>query len=247
MTDSRSVAIVTGAGSGMGREIAWRLAAEQHRLVLVDTSGDGLEETQRGLAEPACLEVADVSDRQRVFELVTEAERRHGQLDVLVNAAGILLREGVLEHSLDDWRRTLQVNLDGPFWFSQAFALSALAAGRGGAIVNIASIEAPRPQPNHIAYSASKGALLMLTKAMALDLAEHGVRVNAVGPGVIATPINASLRADPIRSARLQQQIPMLRFGEPREIANVIAFLVSDEASYVTGELVLVDGGWAIT
>jgi NAD(P)-dependent dehydrogenase (short-subunit alcohol dehydrogenase family) len=247
MNDESPVAIVSGAGSGMGRAVAIELARRGHRLVLVDLSAPGLDETQSSLADPAVLEVADVSDRARVFEGVAAAEERFGRLDALVNAAGILIREGAIEHSLENWRRTLGVNLDGPFWFSQAFARAQLKAGRGGAILNIASIEAPRPQPNHIAYSASKGALEMLTKAMALDLAPHGVRVNAVGPGVIETAINASLRADPVRSDRLRAQIPLGRVGAPQEVANVIAFLLSDEASYITGEMVLVDGGWAIT
>ncbi len=247
MSEESPVAIVSGAGSGMGRAVAIELANRGHRLVLVDVSAPGLEETQSSLAEPAVLEVADVSDRARVFDVVAAAEQRFSRLDVLINAAGILIRDDAIEHSLDSWRRTLGVNLDGPFWFSQAFARAQLRAGRGGAILNIASIEAPRPQPNHVAYSASKGALLMLTKAMALDLAPHGVRVNAVGPGVIETAINASLRADSVRSDRLRAQIPLGRFGAPKEVANVIAFLVSDEASYITGELVLVDGGWGIT
>ncbi|MBV9334792.1 MAG: glucose 1-dehydrogenase, partial [Solirubrobacterales bacterium] len=237
MNAERPVAIISGAASGMGRAVAVKLARLGHRLVLADMSATGLDDTQSFLAEPAVLELADVADRARVFEVVADAEERFGRLDVLVNAAGILIREGALEHSLDAWRRTVGVNLDGPFWFSQAFARAQLGAGRGGSILNIASIEAPRPQPNHVAYSASKGALLMLTKAMALDLAPHGVRVNAVGPGVIETPINASLRADPVRSERLRAQIPLGRFGAPGEVANVIAFLVSDEASYITGEL----------
>jgi glucose 1-dehydrogenase len=247
MNDESRVAIVSGAGSGMGRAVAIELSRRGHRLVLVDVSAPGLDETQSSLDEPAVLEVADVADRARVFDLVAAAERHYGRLDALVNAAGILIREDAIDHGLETWRRTLGVNLDGPFWFSQAFARAQLSAGRGGAILNIASIEAPRPQPNHIAYSASKGALVMLTKAMALDLAPHGVRVNAIGPGVIETAINASLRADPVRSERLRSQIPLGRFGAPQEVAKVIAFLVSDEASYITGELVLVDGGWAIT
>jgi glucose 1-dehydrogenase len=240
------VAIVSGAGSGMGRAIAHRLAQEGYRLVLIDISRTGLEETQERVQDAAVLEVADVADRQRMFDVVSSANSRFGHVDVLVNAAGILRRASVLEHSMEDWHRTLRVNLDGAFWLSQAFARTQLEADRGGAIVNIASIEAVYPLSNHIAYSTSKGALLMLTKAMALDLAPYGVRVNAVGPGVIATNMNVDLRSDPARSARLLEQIPMGRFGEPDEIAEVVAFLASDRASYMTGAFILVDGGWAI-
>jgi len=181
-----------------------------------------------------------------MFRLVEQAEQQFGRLDVLVNAAGILRRTGILEHSLKDWNDTLGVNLDGAFWLCQAFTRRLLAAGRTGAIVNIASIEALYPLTNHVAYSASKGALLMLTKAMALDLAPHGIRVNAVGPGAIATNMNADLRADRVRSGALLDGIPMGRFGEPPEVAEVVAFLASDQSSYMTGAFVLVDGGWAV-
>lgn len=246
MSEEKRVAIVSGAGSGIGRAVALHLAAEGYRLVLIDIVASVLSATQSDLPEPALLCVADVSSRAEMFRLVEQADQQFGRLDALVNAAGILRRAGILEHSLKDWNDTLGANLDGAFWLCQAFTRSLLAAGRTGAIVNIASIEALYPLTNHVAYSASKGALLMLTKAMALDLAPHGIRVNAVGPGAIATNMNADLRADPVRSEALLAEIPMGRFGEPPEVAEVVAFLTSDQSSYMTGAFILVDGGWAV-
>ena len=246
MSEEQRVAIVSGAGSGIGRAVALRLAAEGCHLVLIDIVGSVLSALQSDLPSPALLCAADVSSRADMFRLVEQAEQQFGRLDVLVNAAGILRRTGILEHSLKDWNDTLGVNLDGAFWLCQAFTRRLLAAGRTGAIVNIASIEALYPLTDHVAYSASKGALLMLTKAMALDLAPHGIRVNAVGPGAIATNMNADLRADRVRSGALLDGIPMGRFGEPPEVAEVVAFLASDQSSYMTGAFVLVDGGWAV-
>lgn len=246
MSEEKRVAIVSGAGSGIGRAVARRLAAEGCRLVLIDIVGSALSTIQSDLPEPALLCAADVSSRADMFRLVEQADRQFGRLDALVNAAGVLRRAGILEHSLKDWNDTLGANLDGAFWLCQAFTRRLLAAGRTGAIVNIASIEALYPLTDHVAYSASKGALLMLTKAMALDLAPHGIRVNAVGPGAIATNMNADLRADPVRSEALLAEIPMGRFGEPPEVAEVVAFLASDQSSYMTGAFILVDGGWAV-
>jgi NAD(P)-dependent dehydrogenase (short-subunit alcohol dehydrogenase family) len=246
VSEEKRVAIVSGAGSGIGRAAALRLAAEGYRLVLIDIVGSALSTIQSDLPEPALLCAADVSSRAEMFRVVEQADRQFGRLDVLVNAAGILRRAGILDHRLEDWNDTLGTNLDGAFWLCQAFARRLLAAGRTGAIVNIASIEALYPLTNHVAYSASKGALMMLTKAMALDLAPHGIRVNAVGPGAIATNMNADLRADPVRSEELLAEIPMGRFGEPPEVAEVVAFLASDKSSYMTGAFILVDGGWAV-
>jgi glucose 1-dehydrogenase len=246
VSEEKRVSIVSGAGSGIGRAVALRLAAKGYRLVLIDIVGSALSTLQSALPEPALLCAADVSSRAEMFRLVEQADRQFGRLDALVNAAGILRRAGILEHGLKDWNDTLGANLDGAFWLCQAFTRSLLAVGRTGVIVNIASIEALYPLTNHVAYSASKGALLMLTKAMALDLAPHGIRVNAVGPGAIATNMNADLRADPVRSEALLAEIPMGRFGEPREVAEVVAFLASDQSSYMTGAFILVDGGWAV-
>jgi NAD(P)-dependent dehydrogenase (short-subunit alcohol dehydrogenase family) len=228
-------ALVTGAASGIGRAVARRLAAEGASVTGLDISREGLQETFESIPGAHLLTV-DVNSEQ--------AHAGVRDCDVLVNAAAILLRHDLLDHPLPDWQRTLDVNLKAPLRLSREFARAHIAAATPGAIVNVASIESFIALAGHAAYTASKHALLMLTRAFALELAPHGIRVNAVAPGVTKTGMNATLRADPERSAALTQAIPLGRFSTPAEQAAAICFLASAEASYVTGATLGVDGGW---
>jgi len=228
-------ALVTGAASGIGRAVARRLAAEGATVVGLDTHGEGLEETFDSIPGAHPL-VADASG--------DEAAAQAGAVDVLVNAAGILLRHDLLEHPLDAWRRTLEVNLRAPLRLARAFARAHIEAGTPGAIVNVCSVESFVALPGHAAYTASKSALLMATRAFALELAPHGIRVNAVAPGVTKTGMNAAMRADPEQAAALAEAIPLGRFAAPEEQAAGICFLASSDASYITGATLGIDGGW---
>ncbi len=228
-------ALVTGAASGIGRAVARRLAAEGATVIGLDTQREGLEETFDSIPG-AHLLVADVSG--------DEAAAQAGAVDVLVNAAGILLRHDLLEHPLDAWRRTLDVNLGAPLRLSRELARAHIETGTPGAIVNVCSIESFVALTGHAAYTASKSALLMVTRAFALELAPHGIRVNALAPGVTKTGMNAALRADPAEAVALTEAIPMGRMATTEEQAAGICFLASTEASYITGATLRVDGGW---
>ena len=233
-------ALVTGAGSGIGRATARRLAAEGAAVVGIDVSAEGLRETF-GAVSDARLRVVDVTSGEGARAIV-EA----GPADVLVNAAGKLSRHGLLEHPLEAWNRTLDVNLKAPFRLSREFARGHLERGTPATIVNVCSIESFIAIPHHAAYTASKSGLLMLTRAFALELAPHGIRVNGVAPGATETGMNATVRADPGRTRVLVEAIPLGRFATPEEQAAAICFLASEEASYITGAVLAVDGGWLV-
>jgi NAD(P)-dependent dehydrogenase (short-subunit alcohol dehydrogenase family) len=248
-------AVVTGAASGIGRAVARRLATEGATVLGLDTDEEGLEDTFDSLAG-ASSQVADVRSE--------EAAAAVEGADVLVNAAGILERHDFLTHPLAAWGRTLAVNLIAPQRLSRAFARARIESGAGadgvevgaqagipgsqvgvaGAIVNVCSIESFVALSGHAAYTASKSALLLLTRAFALELAPHGIRVNAVAPGVTETGMNTALRADSAQAGALRARIPMGSFATPAEQAAGVCFLASPEASYITGATLPADGGW---
>jgi NAD(P)-dependent dehydrogenase (short-subunit alcohol dehydrogenase family) len=244
VSENRKVAIVTGAASGMGAASARRLAADGVTMAVVDRDGDGLAVVAAELSAAAHL--GDVSSAAFCDTTVAAVMEAHGRLDILVNAAGIIVRAPAHATTDEDWRRIFAVNVDGVFYMSRA-AVRAMR-GRGGAIVNFGSIWGGVGSAGHAAYAATKGAVHQLTLSMALEHARDGIRVNAVCPGEIRTPMLSSQRASPPTEEQLQAladaTVPLGRLGEPEEVAQVVAFLASEAASYMTGSLVHVDGGY---
>ena len=233
--------MVTGGAQGIGAACARRFAREQARVVIADV--DGLRGQALAQELGALYVHCDVGDKSQVDALVQTVMQMHGRMDVLVNSAGIFRMADFLEMTEDDFDSVLRVNLKGSFLVGQAVA-RAMAAARGGAIVNMSSVNAVLAIPTLASYNVSKGGINQLTRAMALALADRNIRVNAVAPGTIATELAAQavLTSDEAKN-RILSRTPMKRLGEPAEVADVVAWLASDAASYVTGEIVTVDGG----
>jgi NAD(P)-dependent dehydrogenase (short-subunit alcohol dehydrogenase family) len=240
------VALVTGAGQGNGKAIAHGLALAGAKVVVADineqTAGHTSDQICRagGLAWPTVL---DVSDREACRSLAARIGQQDGPVSILVNNAGILER-GPVDHADADraWERTFQVNVSGTYHMIRA-CLPMLKETRGS-IINLGSIQSFVATPNSAAYTASKGAILQLTKALAVELAPTGIRVNGIAPGFIETPMTQTTRDNPERMQALLAHTPMRRVGQPAELAGAVIFLASKAASYVTGVMLPVDGGY---
>lgn len=250
---TQRVALVTGAGSGIGRASALALARDGHQVAILDLNREGLDRTLEALdGRPSVLLVADVTTRSQVDAAVTATVSRLGRLDVVVNAAEIAQISPFLELAEDDWKRVIDVNLSGTFNVGQAAARAMVRSG-GGTILNIASTAGKIGRPLLAHYCASKWGVIGLSQSMALALAGDGIRVNAVCPGIIDTPmwqgLDAELAAlqglDVGDAMRAQVAlIPLARAGTAEEVADLVAFLASDRARYITGQAINVSGGF---
>ena len=238
MTDR--IALITGGAQGIGYACAEALAEDGCRIVLADIK-DSVQDAAARLGGIGY--VCDMGDAAQVAALFDKMEAEVGPASVLVNNAGIAIGADFLEMSETQFRKVLDINLVGVFLATQRAARTMVAEGIEGAIVNMSSINAQVAIPAIAGYCASKGGVMQLTKVAALALAPHNIRVNAVGPGSIDTEMMASVNADPAAMARAMSRTPLKRPGTAREIGDVVAFLASSKASYVTGETIYVDGG----
>lgn len=252
------VAVVTGGSSGIGQAIAIRLGQEGVDVAINYVGRpDGAEATRETIehgvdicmkqmseagTDPILVE-ADVSDADEVARMFEQVQNKYGRLDILINNAGIQIAEDTDQLRVEDFDKVLAVNLRGAFLCAQQAVRRFLADGTPGSIVNVSSVHQVIPKPRFVGYSVSKGGMQNLTHTLALEYAARGIRVNGIGPGATVTPINRSWIDDPVKRAAVESHIPMRRAGDSEEMAAVTAFLCSDEAAYVTGQTIFVDGG----
>jgi len=243
------IAVVTGGAQGIGYAIAKRLIQDGARVALADIDKTKGKAAVDELNDGGNVEFfhADVGNRLDVHNLVAGVLENWGDIDILINNAGIVHADDFLDISEDDFDRVMRVNLKGAFLTGQAVARYMVQkvkdGGPAGAIVNMSSINSQVAIPNQVPYCVSKGAINQLTKVMALSLAPYGIRVNAVGPGSIMTPMLSTVNNDEEARNRILSRTPMGRIGETGEIASIVSFLASRDAGYMTGEVVFADGG----
>ncbi len=243
------VAIITGARRGMGRTHALILAKAGAKVVVSDISQEDcqkvVDEIEKDGGEALAYK-CDVSKKEEIEGMVKETVDKFGKVDILVNNAGIAQFKPFLELTEEEWDRTLDINLKGYFLCAQTVAKE-MVKQKSGAIVNIASVAMGQVGVgflNLAHYCASKGGIVGMTEALALELAPYNIRINAVSPGMIETPMIDSIKENPEQEKELLKRVPMKRMGKPEEVSNLVLFLVSDESSYMTGSIVVVDGGW---
>lgn len=233
------VAVVTGAASGIGQAIAEKYLAEGASVVFAD-----LADTLELNSDKAIYVKCDVAKSEEVDALVAAAVAKFGKIDVMVNNAGIGGLGGVLDATDEAWHKTIEINLSGVFYGSRAAARAMKAQGIKGSIINMSSILGTVGLAGAICYCAAKGGVVQITHAAALDLAPHGIRINAIAPGFIKTGMTKDVLANEAFNEMVKAGTPLGYVGEPNDIANAALYLGSDESSYVTGDVIYVDGGW---
>ena len=241
--NTKPLALVTGAAQGIGYACAVALAEDGVKVILADINSDGVSEAAQKLGSDSIAMTCDMSDPDDISSMFDEIEKTHGLVEILVNNAGVAMPGDFLTYDLESFDRVMDINLRGLFVATQRAARSMVEHSIEGAIVNMSSVNAQVAIPAIPAYCASKGGVMQLTKVAALALAPHNIRVNAVGPGSIDTAMMAGVNANQEAMNMVMSRTPLKRVGTAREIGDVVAFLASKKASYITGETIYVDGG----
>jgi NAD(P)-dependent dehydrogenase (short-subunit alcohol dehydrogenase family) len=240
-------ALVTGAGRGLGQAGALALARAGAHVALVARTRSQLEETAAAvgrLGRKTVVATADIRSAREVEAAVKATVDAFGRIDILFNNAGTNVRKPVVQMTDEDWHTIIDTNVKGIFLVARAVARQMIAQ-RGGRIINMSSMSAVSPERDKVVYASSKGAVSQFTKGLALELAPHGITVNAIAPGYMMTPlVQGYLEADKERYQRILQRIPLGRIGQPEEIGGALVFLASDAASFITGATIAIDGGW---
>jgi glucose 1-dehydrogenase len=246
--------LVTGATSGIGLAIAVRFATEGANVAINYRNDAAKAETTRSQIQKACQNCdtccgrefaveADVSQAEDVIRMIRETIDEFGRLDILINNAGIQLEEASHAVEMEDFDKVLQVNLRGAYLCAREAIQQFLKQEQGGTIINVSSVHEIIPRPRYVSYAISKGGMGNLTKTLALEYADRGIRVNAIAPGATVTEINADWVKDPEKHQKMANKIPLGRVGMPEEMAAATAFLASEEAAYITGQTLFIDGG----
>jgi len=243
------IIIITGARRGMGKSHALLLAKAGAKVIVSDISEEDCQKVVNEIKEAGGEAIAvkcDMVKKEEIDNLIKKTIEKFGRIDILVNNAGICQFKPFLDLTEEEWDRTLDINLKGYFLCSQAAARE-MAKQKSGKIINIASVAMGQQgvgMPNIVHYCASKGGIIAFTEALAVELASFGIKVNAIAPGMIETPMISSIKENPEQEKEMLKKIPMGRVGKPEEVSDLVLFLASDKSSYINGSTIVIDGGW---